>query len=46
MGLAAGSVPVLMIRRVAYDRTGCVVEVKDMTLAGNSSELTYQIPAD
>ncbi|WP_132208443.1 UTRA domain-containing protein, partial [Kribbella steppae] len=46
MELAAGGVPVLVIRRVAYDRTGRAVEVNDMTLAGNRYELTYEIPAD
>lgn len=39
-------VPVLTVRRVAFDATGRPVEVNDMVLIGDRYELDYEIPAD
>lgn len=41
-----GGIPVLLITRTAYDRAGQPVETNDMTLAADSYELLYELPAD
>lgn len=41
--LPAG-IPVLALRRIAYDTNGQAVEVNDMVLAGDRYELSYEIP--
>jgi GntR family transcriptional regulator len=43
--LPAGS-PVLVITRVAYEKSGDPLEVNDMVLAGDRYELVYDLPAD
>lgn len=39
-------VPVLVVRRIAYDTEGQAMEVNDMILAGDRYELSYELPAD
>ncbi|MEO6083462.1 MAG: GntR family transcriptional regulator [Umezawaea sp.] len=39
-------VPVLVVRRIAYDAHDRAVEVNDMVLAADRYELSYQLPAD
>ncbi|WP_307795890.1 GntR family transcriptional regulator [Amycolatopsis sp. 195334CR] len=43
--LTAGT-PIIVVRRVAFDREGVVVEVNDMRLSGDRYELAYEFPAD
>lgn len=43
--LPAG-VPVLAVRRIAYDVDGRAVEVNEMVLSGDRYELVYEVPAD
>ncbi|QFU94498.1 GntR family transcriptional regulator [Amycolatopsis sp. YIM 10] len=43
--LSAGT-PIIVVRRVAFDREGVAVEVNDMRLSGDRYELAYEFPAD
>lgn len=39
-------IPVLVVRRIAYDGNGRPVEVNEMTLTGDRYELLYELRAD